>query len=52
VIAALLPIVLEAFAPRDRARRSLEIVLTRQSGRLATKPPHGSAARRESLSWT
>jgi hypothetical protein len=46
VIDALLPIVREAFAPRDRDRRSLEIVLTRRPSGLATKPPHGGTARK------
>jgi hypothetical protein len=55
VTEALLPIVLEAFAPLDRDPRSLEIVLTRQSppAGASTRQPAGvCSVRRESLSWT
>jgi hypothetical protein len=52
LIEALLPIVLEAFAPRDRDRRSLEIVLTRRPEGLAATPAGERGVRRESLSWT
>ena len=52
VIESLLPVVLEAFALRDRDRRSLEIVLTRQPETLATKRAGGHGVKEESLSWT
>jgi hypothetical protein len=51
VIEVLLAIVLEAFARRDRDRRSLEIVLTRQPDAPAMRP-RARGVRRESLSWT
>ena len=49
---AILTVVLEAFAPHDRDRRSLEIVLTRQLGPSATKSTSIRSIRRESPSWT
>ena len=49
---ALLAIVLEAFAPRDRAKPSLEIVLTRQANAPAATPATARGFRRESPSWT
>jgi hypothetical protein len=48
---ALLAIVLEAFAPRDRAKPSVEIVLTRQANPPATTPATARGVRRESPSW-
>jgi hypothetical protein len=53
VIEALLAIVLEVFALRDRTRPSLEIVLTRQADAPATKRERRDRGlREESLSWT
>jgi hypothetical protein len=53
VIEALLAIVLEVFAPRDRTRPLLEIVLTRQADAPATKRERRDRGlREESLSWT
>jgi hypothetical protein len=52
VIEGLLAIVLEAFAPRDRDQRSLEIVLTRQPDTAAKKPEGARGVRWRSLSWT
>lgn len=52
VTGALVAIVLEAFAPRDRRRGSLEIVLTRQADAPATTRERDRGVRRESLSWT
>jgi hypothetical protein len=53
VIEALLAIVLEVFAPRDRDRPQLEIVLTRQAaGPAATRQGDRGIRREESLSWT
>jgi hypothetical protein len=54
VAEALLPIVLEAFAPVDRSRRQLQIVFSRQApvaGALTKKRGVGKIGR-ESLSWT
>jgi hypothetical protein len=51
VIEALLAIVREMFVPRDGDRRSLEIVLTRQS-RPSARTPARRDVRKESLSWT
>jgi hypothetical protein len=51
---ALLPIMLESFAPSDRDRRPLEIVLTRQvpvTGMPARTPTGADKVRQESLSW-
>jgi hypothetical protein len=50
VVEALLAIVRETFAPRDR--RSLEIVLTRQPNTPAPRRAADGAARRRALSWT
>ena len=50
VVDALLPIVRETFAGLDR--RSLEIVLTRQSAARATNAPDERDVKRESMSWT
>lgn len=44
---ALLRIVLDAFPPRDRGQRPLEIVLNRRP-----ETPSGAGVRRESPSWT
>ncbi len=52
VTEALLTVVLEAFAPRDRTERPVEIVVTRQPDSLATTPSDGRGVRRESVSWT
>jgi hypothetical protein len=52
VAEALLAIVLEAFAPLDRDRGSLEIVLTRQLDAPATTPARARGVRWESPSWT
>jgi hypothetical protein len=49
---ALLAIVLEAFAPRDCNRRSLEIVLTRKADTPATKPAGARRVMWELLTWT
>jgi hypothetical protein len=54
VTEALLPIMLESFAPIDRDRRPLEIVLTRQvpvTGVSARTPTGADKVRQESLSW-
>lgn len=50
VVEALLALVRETFAPRDR--RSLEIVLTRQPSRPVPKRTADGAAKRGALSWT
>ena len=52
VIEALLAIVRETFVPREGDRRSLEIVLTRQSRPSARTPAARRDIRKESLSWT
>lgn len=52
VIEALLAIVRETFVPDDGDRRSLEIVLIRQSRPSARTPAARLDVRKESLSWT
>ena len=52
VIEALLAIVRETFAPSDRDRRPVEIVLTRQVAPAVTASAAGRDVRKESLSWT
>ena len=52
IIEALLRIVLDAFPPRDRGQRPLEIVLTRRPGTPATRPGSAPRVGWESPSWT
>lgn len=52
LIEALLAIVLEAFASRERDQRLHEIVLTRQPDAPGTKPAEADSVRWESPSWT